>query len=299
MGRWLDTLDPVTEDVLDTWNQFITQFEASFDDTQKVQKARNQLDRLVMKWPEVDQYTMDFEKLMREANYRIGSPESIQMYLKGLPDDIAADVLGPPLVHSYVTIKERAAQSISTRRTLRALQDLKRGATSHSGEWQRFGRDRRTQNNQANRPPNQANRGNRPQNQFNSSNAPRAYNNVQVPMDLSRTQGNRGQGPRRFQNYAASTAPPTKGNCYNCNQPGHFACNCPQKRQKARAATAQSWQTDDGQASTMVQEEYEKDNTSQVDAAIAAFTALFQDERSSLAFTIGGREGKEQDFPDA
>ncbi len=60
-GRWLDTLDPVTEDTLDTWNQFITQFEVSFDDTQKVQKARNQLDRLTMKWPEVNQYTMDFE----------------------------------------------------------------------------------------------------------------------------------------------------------------------------------------------------------------------------------------------
>ena len=60
-SRWLDTLDPVTEDTLNTWNQFITQFEASFDNTQKVQKARNQLDRLTMKWSEVDQYTMDFK----------------------------------------------------------------------------------------------------------------------------------------------------------------------------------------------------------------------------------------------
>ena len=129
-GRWLDGMDPVTEDTLDTWNQFITQFETSFDDTQKVQKARNQLDRLTMKWPEVDQYTMDFEKLTREANYRIRSPESIQMYLKGLPDDVAADVLGPPLVHDYPSLKTRAAQSVSTRRTLRALRDLKRGAPS-------------------------------------------------------------------------------------------------------------------------------------------------------------------------
>ena len=83
-----------------------------------------------MIWPEVDQYTMDFKKLTREANYRIGSPESIQMYLKGLPNDVAADVLGPPLVHDYPSIKTRAAQSVSTRRTLRALQDLKRGAPS-------------------------------------------------------------------------------------------------------------------------------------------------------------------------
>ena len=87
---------------LDTWNQFITQFETSFDDTQKVQKARNQLDRLNMKWPEVDQYTMG----LREANTRGQLPGSdprraSEMYLKGLPNDVAADVLGPPLVHDY------------------------------------------------------------------------------------------------------------------------------------------------------------------------------------------------------
>ena len=29
----------VTEDVLDTWNQFITQFETSFNDTQKSLKS--------------------------------------------------------------------------------------------------------------------------------------------------------------------------------------------------------------------------------------------------------------------
>ena len=49
----------------------------------------------------------------------------------------------------------------------------------------------------------------------------------------------------------------------------------------------------------MIQEEYEEDNTSRVDAAIAAFMALSLDERNSLASTIGGREGEEQNFPDA
>ena len=131
-GRWLDERDPVTEDTHWTLGTSLSRsLKASFDDTQKLPKARNQLDRLVAKWPEVDQYTMDFEKLTREANYRIGSPESIQMYLKGLPDDVAADVLGPPLVHDYPSIKERA-QSVSTRRTLKALRDLKRGTPARS-----------------------------------------------------------------------------------------------------------------------------------------------------------------------
>ena len=83
-------MDPVTEDTLDTWNQFITQFETSFDDTQKVQKARNQLDRLTMKWPKVDQYTMDFETSLARGSQLNSSNldpwRALQMYLKGLPD---------------------------------------------------------------------------------------------------------------------------------------------------------------------------------------------------------------------
>ena len=115
MGKWLDTLNPATEDELDTWNQFIVQFETSFNDTQRVQKARSQLDRLAMRWPEVDQYTMDFEKLTREADYQIGSPENTQMYLKGLPDDVAADVLGPPFIHTYNALKERGRPKVLAR----------------------------------------------------------------------------------------------------------------------------------------------------------------------------------------
>ena len=51
-GRWLDMMDPVTDDTLDTWNQLLTQFEASFDNTQKLSKRHgtNRMCRLVMKW---------------------------------------------------------------------------------------------------------------------------------------------------------------------------------------------------------------------------------------------------------
>ena len=282
MGRWLDTLNPATEDELDTWNQFIVQFETSFDDTQKVQNARSQLDRLAMKWPEVDQYTMDFEKLTREANYQIGSPESTQMYLKGLPDDVAADVLGPPFVHTYNALKERAAQSVSTRQTLKALRDSRRNHTTHLGEWQRFERD----------PQN-----NRPQNQYNSSNAPKTYNDVPVPMDLSRTQGNRKQGPRRLQNRATITNSPVKGRCFGCNQPGHFARNCPQKREKTQADAAQNWRANNGQTPAKEQKKHKEDKPSGIEAAVAAFTTLSQDEKSTLASTIGSIEDKEQSLP--
>jgi Retrotransposon gag protein len=85
LGDWFDTLDPVADDRRDTWNQFIAQFEATFVDTQRDQRARSQLDTHRPKWPEIDQYTMDFERLIREAGYTPGGAQTIQMYLDGLP----------------------------------------------------------------------------------------------------------------------------------------------------------------------------------------------------------------------
>ena len=46
-----------------------------------------------MKWPLIDQYTIDFMKLVREAGYQRDTPESIQMYIKELPNSVAKDVL--------------------------------------------------------------------------------------------------------------------------------------------------------------------------------------------------------------
>ena len=54
-----------------------------------------------MKWPEIHQYTMDFERLMREVGYATRTPESIQFYLKGLPISIAKDVLRAPFATTY------------------------------------------------------------------------------------------------------------------------------------------------------------------------------------------------------
>ena len=74
-GNWLELQDPTMDDTQDTWNQFETQFLTTFTDSQRDQRAQNQLETLRMKWPLIDQYTMDFEKLVREAGYQKGTPE--------------------------------------------------------------------------------------------------------------------------------------------------------------------------------------------------------------------------------
>ena len=113
------------DDVLDTWRQFAQQFIATFTDTQKDQRARNQLESLKMKWPEVDQYTMDFEKLMREAGYQLGTPKSIQMYLKGLPSSVMKDVLRAPTAITYQQTIERAADSVKSQQLIQLLERMR------------------------------------------------------------------------------------------------------------------------------------------------------------------------------
>ena len=178
IGDWLDNQDPLQEDKRNMWNQFIHQFMASFTNTQKDQRARNQLENLRMKWPEIDQYTMDFEKLSREAGYNIGSSASIHQYLKGLPYSVAKDVLSPPLVSTYTAILKRAVESVKSQEPLKAM--LKNQKNSH-GTFQQNWRN----NNPCTGNSQQTN------NQFNSSNAPKSHNNTPVSMDLSRAKGSR------------------------------------------------------------------------------------------------------------
>jgi hypothetical protein len=291
MGEWLDDC-LAFEDNRDTWTQFTHQFLAAFADTQRDQRARNQLETLRMKWPEIDQYTMDFERLLREASYQKGTPECAQMYLKGLPDSVIAQVVSPPLCHTYAQMVVRATKHVKAQEMRAAIRALKGPRTpSRQGGWQNFG------TNCPQRPPNPPNTQNCP---FNSSTAPRVFNNVPVPMDVGRTQGNR-QGPRRgrFQNNVASISTPTKGNCFNCGQPGHFAQTCPEKK-KTRAAVAQeSWRTEDGREETLLDWPNQTSPPSRIDAAMSAFTALSQEERDTIASNIRGEEEQNQDFQNA
>jgi hypothetical protein len=72
-GDWLDRQDPLIDNIQGVWEQFEQQFLTTFTDTQRDQRARNQLESLKMKWPKINQYTMDFTRLMREAGAMVSS----------------------------------------------------------------------------------------------------------------------------------------------------------------------------------------------------------------------------------
>lgn len=63
MGNFLDLLDPVMDNILAVWDQFLTEFQEQFQDTQQENWVRTQIKNHKMKFPEIDQYISLFEEL--------------------------------------------------------------------------------------------------------------------------------------------------------------------------------------------------------------------------------------------
>jgi hypothetical protein len=69
MRIWADDL--LTPDNQDTWNQFIDQFKAKYADSQKPERACSEIEKIMLKGTNIDQYITDFISLASDANYHL------------------------------------------------------------------------------------------------------------------------------------------------------------------------------------------------------------------------------------
>jgi len=207
MGTWLDTLDPVLDNIPDVWDQFLYEFSQQYQDSQKENRARGEIERCTMKFPEIDDYIARFKDLSRIAGYDANSGTVFQLFTKGLPNDILKEVLTSPTPTTYTDLKEKA---ISATRSKVLINNILRACNPNRGTggfnqgvlnmfpWPNNFQRPRTFFSQGN----QGNQGNQggflqqrgpgfcqgpPQPQYNSTNAPCWMNNVAVPMDLGHT----------------------------------------------------------------------------------------------------------------
>jgi hypothetical protein len=64
MGSWIDALDLTNDDIQEVWDTFVQEFNDHFSDSQLQQRARLDLDKCKMRFPNMDQYILDFEDLV-------------------------------------------------------------------------------------------------------------------------------------------------------------------------------------------------------------------------------------------
>lgn len=203
MGNLLDGLDPVADNIPLLWDQFLNEFRTQFQDTQRENRARAQIENHRMRFPDIDQYISAFEELARTAGYTQGDEATTHYFVKGLSPSVMIDVYKPPMPQTYAEIKQRAIDSTRSRMLIDDILG-KRSPGRGRGQPPRFGTFGCNQ--QQNRPffqqPRQQSGSVQSQQQYNSTNAPRWMNNTPVPMDLSRTRAptwrGRGRGGNAF-----------------------------------------------------------------------------------------------------
>src|SRR6266699_4838571 len=228
IGDWIDTLDPAIDDQPVVWDTFVIAFEQQYLDSQKENRARNKLENLRMKFPEIDEYIATFEDTSRNAGYTMTNPENMQFFLKGLSKGVLMDVLRAPIPRTYQDMKTKAIECTNAQQTMsNIITSLTGGKPFRPFQTNRPPTGQGSQGNWQKQQQQQQQQwqswGGRPQ--FNSSNAPPSFNNQQVPMDLSCTRNPNYRG--RGQGYRGNVAQTQRSNigsnaCFQCGNEGHY-----------------------------------------------------------------------------
>jgi hypothetical protein len=202
VGKWFDRLNPDIDDRPGVWLTFEEEFKKQFEDSQREPRARMELQELEMKWPLIDKYVSDFEKLARMSGYNHTNPETMHYFMGGLPKSILTDVLRPPVPLTYHKMKSKAVEAVRSRVL---IDTMTKGRTIGNRPMTNLFPSR-NQRPQTSRPFS-----NQPR--FNSTTAPPSYNNRPVPMDLGR--GKAPRPPRQYVNASQDgNQPRKKGNLF-------------------------------------------------------------------------------------
>ena len=121
MGRWIDQLHLIDDNIPLVWEQFLHEFERQLKDSQQQQRAQLDLETCKMCFPDIDQYIATFKELARQASYTIGNGEMISFFLKGLMPSILKDVMKSPFVTNCINIKQHAVDITKAKQLIEGI----------------------------------------------------------------------------------------------------------------------------------------------------------------------------------
>jgi hypothetical protein len=221
--------NPMVDDNKDTWNQFIDLFKAQYADTQKGERARNNIESITMKNMDIDQYIADFIDLATEADYHLEAEGTKRAFNRGLPRFIGTEATRRlPRLYGWNQLTNAAVEVVNWAKSISNVWGPPRTAQTQNKNWRRPNTNNpntfQTVPRQNTQPPPKP---------INSTNAPPWMNNTVVPMDTSRAQGRRWNRVRS--NVTQANKPPRdKPKCFRCGSEEHLIRVCPQPKQ-ARA----------------------------------------------------------------
>jgi hypothetical protein len=121
MGMWIDSLDPIDDDIQEVWTTFIQEFNDHFTDSQLQQRGRINLNKCKMCFPGIDQYISDFKELVRQAGYTIGNEETIGFFLNGLTSSTLDKVIRATFLTTYAEHKAKAVDITKGRQMIELI----------------------------------------------------------------------------------------------------------------------------------------------------------------------------------
>ena len=246
------------------------------------------LERFAMKALDVDQYISNFIDLANDVEYHLEAEGTKRMFAKGLGQFIGMETARClPRGYNWNQLITAAIEAVNWSKNVSNVHRSAQQNPGRGGNWRR--------NNQSTAPPPAWQRPlqQTQQTQFNSSNAPRSMNNQPVPMDLSRTRGQR-QGRARG-NTAQTSRPPRPqgppGVYFNCGAEGHFKRNCPNPR-GAQAAEANTYNYLTSEDQTLV--DWTPLATDPVANVMQLLWTMTDEDRDHMQREMGG--SNEEDF---
>ncbi len=121
LGELLCALDLIHDNIPVLWEHFEREFQKKFQDSSKEQRARALLENHRMHWPDVDAYISSFKELLQLADYTAGNNESANLFLRGLPQSIATEVMKPPLPMGYEEMKQKAINATRSSQIIQSM----------------------------------------------------------------------------------------------------------------------------------------------------------------------------------